>query len=189
MHPDPSAQTPSVEEMTLVDIATELESLTRSIEAERAKERRARAEYEQVASEVNEACGQLRERARLLMAEQRKRMSGFDGLVNRDRRTAQIEAKPLQRMTMPAAILAIWDVDGYDRPLTTDEIADGLEIVGYETHAAPRSLKSSINQTIAKLCNAHKLAKYRSDGTPLEDVDGARARRYLRADLAEARAK
>ncbi|MEO0511793.1 MAG: hypothetical protein AAF108_02730 [Planctomycetota bacterium] len=124
----------------------------------------------------------LRTRVRLLVSEQRRRMPEYDGLAGAAE--TEIEAKPTSRMMMPDAILAIWDLEDCRHPLNTDEIANGLRALGYRTSAAPRSLKSSINQTIARLCNAGRLKKYRSDGTPLANVEGARARRYLRQDLA-----
>lgn len=171
-------------DMTLVEIAGELESITAAIEQERAREREARTEYESIAEDVQAKVRVIRDRAKWLVEEQRRRISGFDGMLSPGKNSGAplTEIKPNRRRTMPDAILAIWTDGGYDVPLTTEQIAQGLEEIGYQSKAAPRSLKSSINQTIARLCKSGQLLKYRADGTPLQDTDGVRARRYLPAD-------
>lgn len=173
-------------DMNLVEIAGELEQITSSIEKERSRERAARADFDAVVEAVNARVRDIRARAKVLVEEQRRRMSGFDGMLTQPGGTESsvTEIKPQQRRTMPEAVLAIWTDGGYTEPLTTEEIAIALEEIGYRSKAAPKSLKSSINQTIAKLCNAGQLLKFRSDGTPLDETEGVRARRYLPADFA-----
>lgn len=177
----------SPREMNLVEIASELESITSTIERERTRERDARAEYQAIADDVAGKVREVRMRAKALVDEQRRRMSGFDGIINRPSghvdRVAEVKPRSGGRFTMPDAILAIWDLERYNEPLSSDEISAALSEVGYHSNAAPKSLKSSVNQTIAKLCNSGKLGKYLSDGTPLAESQGVRARKYMPLDL------
>jgi hypothetical protein len=187
-------------DMSLVEIAEQLERVTSWIEAERVKEREARAVYDAVRQAVEANIKDIRERAGALVQEQRRRMVSFDGLLGQ--RTPQAasmsEAKPQGRgsrggksagegggsgkKNITDAILEIWDQERWHQPLTTDEIAEALEDVGYKTTAAPRSLKSAVNQSLAKLCRQGKVFKYRLDGTRISDREsGARARRYMSA--------
>ena len=83
-------------------------------------------------------------------------------------------------MNIGDAILAIWTLSGYQRPLTTEEIGDALPETGYKSNAAPTSLKSSINQSLAKLCRSGAIIRYRSDGVRISARDTrSRARKYL----------
>lgn len=175
-------------DLTLVEIARELETVTSRIEAERERERQARAVYQAVASDVEAKIRHIREQAEALVEEQRRRMSSFDGLLGRKTQTAaQVEPKPHaaeetdeNQRSLGPAILRVWTLEKYRRPLTTDQIVAALKEVGYQTRAAPRSLKSALNQTLAKLCREGKIKKYRLDGQPIDPGDStSRARRYM----------
>jgi DNA-binding GntR family transcriptional regulator len=51
--------------------------------------------------------------------------------------------------------------------------------VGYESKAAPRSLRSAVNQALAKLSRDGKVQKYRQDGSVIaKNEPRARARKY-----------
>lgn len=183
-------------EMSLVEIAQQLEQVTSLIEAERVRERDARQAYKAVAEQVEVNVAQIRARARDLLAEQRRRMSSFDGLIGntngatgmggadgRTRAASQSEAKPSGRkLNLADAILMIWAKGGYTEPLTTEEISGALGDVGYSSKASDRSLKSTMNQALAKLCRERKLRRYRIDGTEIASSDHkSRARRYMPA--------
>lgn len=189
-------------EMSLVEIAQELEQITGRIEVERVEEREARAAYQVVADRVQASITAIREYASLLVDEQHRRMSSFNGFLGRsteaDRVTAASMAEPKPngsaknrgrstgRRNIAQAILAIWDLDGYDEPLTTDEIASALTDVGYHSNAAPRSLKSTINQALAKLSRDQLIHKYRADGSQIRHNDPrSRARRYMASAQSE----
>ena len=180
-------------EMSLVEIAQQLEQVTSLIEAERVREREARQAYKAVAEQVEVNVAQIRARARDLLAEQRRRMSSFDGLIGngpgggangaegRVRAASQSEAKPSgKKLNLADAILMIWARGGYTEPLTTEEISGALGDVGYSSKASDRSLKSTMNQALAKLCRDRKLRRYRIDGTEIAATDRkSRARRYM----------
>lgn len=190
-----SAEKP-VRDMTLVEIAEQLERVTSWMEGERVKERNARGVYDAVRQEVDATIQEIRAHAGTLVQEQRRRMQSFDGMLgNRSDNTSVSEVKPQGARRQAAgrggkknitdAIIEIWDHEKYRAPLTTDEIADALGDVGYKTHAAPRSLKSAVNQTLAKLCKQGKIVKYRLDGSRISERDArARARRYMSARTA-----
>jgi hypothetical protein len=181
-------------EMTLVEIARELEQVTSRIEVERERERKARAAYREVAAEVEEKVRQIREVAQQLVVEQRRRMASFDGFLGRRGEDAtgdeEEEARGREgaasggpnehQRSLGSAILKIWVSEKYRQPLTTDQIVVALKEVGYHSKAAPRSLKSALNQTLAKLCREGRIKKYRLDGQPIDpDETAARARRYM----------
>jgi hypothetical protein len=181
----------ALSELSLVEIAQELEQVTSLIEAQRVREREARQAYKAVAEEVERNVAQIRARARDLLAEQRRRMSSFDGLIGngaagadgRPKAASQSEIKPSgKKLNLADAILMIWAKGGYNEPLTTEEIAGALADVGYSSKASERSLKSTMNQALAKLCRERKLRRYRIDGTEISPNDHkSRARRYMPA--------
>lgn len=170
--------------ISMVDLASHLESVTVWIEQQRVREREARRAYEAVAAEVQERIGQIRDYAARLVAEHRRRISSFDGMVEQPPLPPLPELKPEAGLlprprTIEDAILAIWSLDRYDEPLTTEQIARALPEVGYESKAAPRSLRSTVNQALARLCRDGRIHKFRMDGSPLpDDQPDARARRY-----------
>lgn len=174
-----------VTSLTLVEIAHELETITSRIEAERERERQARAVYQAVASEVEGRIREIRELAQTLVDEQRRRMVSFDGFIGRkgnngEQHAPEAATDEQEARSLGPAILRIWTLDKYRRPLTTDQLVVALKEVGYQSKAAPRSLKSALNQTLAKLCRDGKIRKYRLDGQPIDAGDtGARARRYM----------
>src|ERR1043165_9497731 len=72
-----------VAELSLVDIAGKLERITSLIEAERSRERLARKAYQVVADEVDAEIQRIREYARSLVTQQRRRIASFDGMLGR----------------------------------------------------------------------------------------------------------
>lgn len=189
--------------MSLVQIAQELEQVTSHIEAERTREREARQAYRAVAEQVESSIAAIRQRARDLLAEQRRRMNSFDGLIGntppghngpdtpggraqkngRDSSVREVKPTPGGRkLNLTDAILTIWTKGGFSEPLTTEEISSALPDVGYSSKASDRSLKSTMNQALAKLCRERKLRRYRIDGTEISASDKkSRARRYMPA--------
>jgi len=188
---EPQVTADSLRDMTMQELAVRLERVTARIEVERAKEREARAVYERLASEVKTRVDEIRSEATLLVDEQRRRLASFGGFVDEkpaplpppERFASKVEPKPDRRSkprTLEDAILEIWAGGHKHSPLTTDEIAHALPEVGYESKAAWRSLKSTVNQALAKLCNGGKMSKFRIDGSPLpESNPNLRARRYM----------
>lgn len=181
-------------EMSLVEIAQQLEQVTSLIEAERVREREARQAYRAVADDVEQRIAQIRQRARELLEEQRRRMSSFDGLISagaagnngKGKPASMSEVKPGagsgKKLNLADAILMIWSKGGYNEPLTTEEISGALAEVGYTSKASDRSLKSTMNQALAKLCRERKLRRFRIDGTEIAANDSkSRARRYMPA--------
>jgi hypothetical protein len=184
----PFDESKPIGDMTLVEIGTALEQVTRWIENERVREREARKVYEGIASEVEARVSKIRAYAERLLKANRDKMSAFDGLLG----VKQSQSAPGQKSHRPAiiqepqnlgeAILAVWQLDRYAEPLSTDELADAVKDVGYESSAAPSSLKSSINQALAKLCKVGRVIRYRADGTMIDSKDrSSRARKYLAA--------
>lgn len=182
-------------EMTTIEIIQELETVTSRIEAERVREREARAQYKAVAEEVEKRVKEIRDRANRLVSEQQRRLDSFSGLMS-DKPKQQVEARPSRsgaptrngvargrkggRRSIADAILEIWSLERYNEPLTTDEIIDALGVVGYESSASARSLKSSLNQALARLCKDGKIQRYRLDGDQIPESDTvSRARRYM----------
>ena len=178
--------------LTLVEIAERLEGVTAQIEAERAREREARAAYKQVAEHVEARIMSIREQAATLVREQQRRLASFDGMFTPgsglDEPRHDQERGPTARRHSPLAtpanlgeaIVALWTLPEYTEPLSTEEIAEALPAVGYESKAAPRSLRSAVNQALAKLCRDGRIGKYRQDGSMIgRDDSRSRARRYM----------
>lgn len=190
MHRPPWGASRPVGEMSQVEIAEQLETVTKWIEAERAREREARAAYKLIADDVDSKVKGIRAYATALVNEQTRRLSSFSGLINSPPDRPPPEAgpsDPQSKRTFSTAILEVWALPEFKRPLTTEQIADGLNRVGYVSSAGPRSFKSALNQTLAKLCRSGKILKYRMDGTRIapEDVE-SRARRYMELSAARA---
>jgi hypothetical protein len=189
-----------VNEMSLVEIAEQLEKVTSWIEAQRVKERDARTVYQQVAQQVESSVSQIRQYAQQLVDAQNRKVSSFSGMLNKDQSRNGISNQGRRsgsggggtpprasggKMNIADAILAIWSLDRHQDQLTTEEISDALPETGYKSNAAPTSLKSSINQALAKLCRAGQVIRYRSDGTRISPRDNkSRARKYIAAHLA-----
>lgn len=195
-----------IEEMSMVDIASQLERITSWIEAQRSEEREARTVYQAVQTRVEANIARIREYAEKLLARQNAKSSSFAGMLGQEfpppPSLAEAATRPLSRSAQPVshqggrpmafqlrepkniaeAILAIWSIDRYQESLTTEEIADALHDVGYRSEAAPTSLKSSINQALAKLCRVGRVVRFRSDGTIISPRDRkSRARKYIAA--------
>lgn len=185
--------------MSLVEIAEQLERVTSMIEAQRVKEREARKAYEAIAQQVEQSIASIRGHARELVAAQERRVSSFHAMVGHSsgsgggasagrRGGATREASGPRSggdgspRNIGDAIIAIWDIERFREPLTTEEIAEALPATGYSSNAAPTSLKSSVNQALAKLCRAGRVLRFRSDGTriPARDTK-SRARKYIAA--------
>lgn len=185
-------------DLTLVDIAERLERITHSIEAQRVVERDARKTYQDVASRVETNIVAIRDYARQLVDEQRRRMASFDGMIapgqaalqelkpSRDHHDAPLSVSGPEgraghhRLNIYDAIMKVWTVEKYRVPLTTSEIARAIRDVGYVTRAAPRSMKSTLNQALAKLCRDKLVRRFRTDGTEIDPDDHhSRARKYL----------
>jgi len=199
----PDDATP-ISALTLVEIAGRLEKITSAIEMERAKERAARKVYKAVVEEVEAEVERIRVYARALLTEQKRRMSSFDGMLSRQQSGApgNHELRELKlnesvgvesldgravasgtesgRLNISDAILKIWTISKYRHPLTTEEITRALSEVGYMTRAAPRSIKSTLNQALAKLCRDRKVRRFRTDGEEIDASDShSRARKYM----------
>lgn len=186
--PAPSADEP-VEALSLVEIAQRLERVTGMIEAERTREREARARYQEVADQADQRIRTIKEQAAALVREQQRRLRSFDGMLGEPEAQAPRTPSPSaprrhSPLATPAnigqAILRLWTLPEFDHPLTTDEIAEALPAVGYDSKAAPRSLRSAVNQALAKLCRDGQIDKYRQDGTIIGHADRrSRARKYM----------
>jgi hypothetical protein len=189
-------------EMSMVEIAENLERVTSLIEGERVKEREARKVYEAVARDVESNIAKIREFAKQLVAAHGSRLSTFSGMLGET-----IEVKPhangpstngighVTHARRPAphaigdiknladAVLRVWDLE--PTAMTSEDIADLLPRTGYQSNAAPASIRSSVNQAIAKLCRIGKVIRYRGDGSiiPIRDRT-SRARKYLAASKA-----
>jgi hypothetical protein len=179
-----------VGDLSLVQVAERLEKVTAWIETERAKERQARAAYKAVADTIEARVREIRGYAEALLAEQRRRMNSFNGLIERNGAeplpASMVEPSPRRpaadssKLTFIDALLAVWSLKAYQSPLTTEQIQEGLAAIGYRSRAAPRSFRSALNQALAKLCREGKILKYRMDGSRIPDVDRlSRARRYM----------
>jgi len=177
-------------QISMIELAKRLDGITAAIEAQRARERQARQAYLKVREEVEAQIERIRSDAALLVREHDRRIRSFDGMIGgRDKGLGDpiAELKPgtdidvpnARPRTIEEAILRIWSLERYCEPLTTEQIALALPEVGYESKAAARSLRSTVNQALAKLSRDGRIRKYRMDGTPLpEDQPDARARRY-----------
>lgn len=185
-HPPPIPSDDEVQRMSLVDIAAHLERTAQWIENQRARERRARAAYEALAQEVHGAIAAARATAARLVQVQQRRLRSVSGLIGvQGRAGSEIEAKPgRRRLNIADAILAVWTLPERQRPLSSDEIGMLLNEIGYVSQANPRSLKSSVNQALAKLCRDGRVMRIRSDGTRIPSRDTrSRARKYVAATL------
>jgi hypothetical protein len=192
----PFSTSKPINEMNLVEIAEQLEKVTSWIEAQRVKEREARVIYQAVAQGVEGAVGQIRHYAQQLVDAQSRKVSSFGSMLTKEQaqslqsRAARPAAAGATRngkgkMNIADAILSIWSLDQYHESLTTEEIGDALPETGYKSNAAPTSLKSSINQALAKLCRAGAVVRFRSDGSRIPARDNkSRARKYIAATLA-----
>lgn len=185
----PFDQSKPINEMTITEIGGALENVTRWIENERVREREARKVYDAVASEVESRVATIRAYAERLLKANRDKMAAFDGLLGVKQTAPQTLAKAgrapaylAEPKNLGEAILSVWQQDRFAEPLTTDELADAVKSIGYETSAAPASLKSSINQALAKLCKVGRVIRYRADGSMIDSKDkSSRARKYLAA--------
>jgi len=188
--------TKPITEMSLVEISEHLERITKLIEDERVKERDARIVYDVVAKAAEANIAAIKKHANELRSAHLKRVAAFDGLLGVD--TAPQRPNLAQRRaSAPArrgggggkqniqdAIFAIWDNQRFARDLSTDEIIEGLQANGFSSSANERSLKSSINQNLAKLCRVEKVIRLRSDGTRISSRDtSSRAKKYIAAKL------
>ena len=180
-----------ISEMSITEIGGALENVTRWIENERVREREARKIYDAVASEVESKVATIRAYAERLLKANRDKMAAFDGLLGVKQQPTpgvqrfgrpQVPAYLAEPKNLGEAILSVWQQDRFAEPLTTDEPADAVKSIGYETSAAPASLKSSINQALAKLCKVGRVIRYRADGSMIDSKDkSSRARKYLAA--------
>ncbi len=181
-----------IENMSLTEIAQALEQVTGWIEAQRSIERDARAQWQAIAQEVESKVSKIREYAQELVRHQQRRMASFDSFLG-----AKMETKPQSPhghgsagrpaskappRNLAQAIVEVWGLDKFSEPLTTEEIAAALPEVGYKTDAAPASLRSSVNQALAKLCRVGTIVRLRADGSVIPPKDKtSRARKYLAA--------
>lgn len=180
-----------VAELTLVEIAEQLDRVPGLIEAERRREAEARAVYEATARDTDQKVRQIREYAEKLLEQHKRKMSAFDGMLSRPGtaasraplgRTATFQKPASSPRNLAEAIVSIWSLDRYTEAMTTEEISEALRDVGYESDAAETSLRSSINQALAKLCKVGRVVKFRADGSPISPKDHtSRARKYLAA--------
>jgi type IV secretory pathway VirJ component len=188
-----------VQDMTLVELAEQLEKVTGWIESQHVREREARAAYDSTKREVDASVAQIRQYAKQLFDQQRKRMSAFGGMLGYDTKdTSVAAAKALKaraaghvaahgepKMNIADAICAIWNNDRNNDAMTTEEIAAALPLTGWESNAAPTSLRSSINQALAKLSRVGRIIRYRNDGARISIRDTkSRARKYIAATKA-----
>ncbi|MBL8962493.1 MAG: hypothetical protein KF787_12195 [Phycisphaeraceae bacterium] len=189
----PFATEKPVSELTLVEIAEQLEKVTGWIEAQRVRERDARRAYEQITGQVESNVDQIRRYANELLAAQRRRMNAFDGLLGKQAEPPS--ARPGTRSLAVStgggksgkknildAIYDVWSIERYAEPLTTEDIIAALPDTGYTSNAAASSLKSSVNQALAKLCKVGRVVRLRADGSVISPKDKtSRARKYLAA--------
>ena len=190
----PFAGEKPIAEMSLTDIAQALERVTGWIENQRVQEREARSVYQAIAQQCEARVQRIREYAQELVRHQQRRMASFDtflggkaevkpsspgGSMGQQARSPQVKVVP---KNLAQAIVGIWTLDKFAEPLTTEEIAAALPDVGYKTDAAPASLRSSVNQALAKLCRVGTVVRLRADGSVIPPKDKtSRARKYLAA--------
>lgn len=177
-------------ELSLVEIAEQLEKVTGWIETQRVHEREARAAYDRVRQETESNIARIRDYAKELVKHQQRKMSSFSGILGQPeapKSFAGSRASPSPRTggtpkNLAEAILAIWSLDRYSEALTTEDIAAALKDVGYQTDAAEASIRSSVNQALAKLCGTGRVVRLRADGSPIPPRDkSSRARKYIAA--------
>jgi hypothetical protein len=187
-----------IADLSNVEIAGQLDQVSGWMAAERQREHEAKQTYETVSKDVEAKIRAIRGYAERLMEQHKRRMSAFDGMLSKVATSGSAPRNTLARtatFAKPAAtnsgggpknlaeaIISIWTLDQYAEPMTTEEIAEALAEVGYESDAEPSSLRSSINQSIAKLCKVGRMVKFRADGTQISPKDNSsRARKYLAA--------
>lgn len=192
--PMPFDMSRPVSELSMVEVAEQLEKVSGWIEAERERERDAKATYDTVAREVDARIKSIKQFAEKLFDYQKRKLSALEGnftktsVVTRPgvRSASFAKGNSTPSGGKPAnlaeAIISIWTHDRYAEPMTTEEIAEALRDIGHETDAAPTSLRSSINQSLAKLCKVGRVVKFAADGTQIDPRDRtSRARKYLAA--------
>lgn len=193
----PFDTTHAVADLTLVEIAEQLEKVTGWIETQRVREREARAEYTKIQEETEAKIKQIRDYAQKLVQLQQKRVNAFGGILGMEQ-----EVKPMPGngksaagkgvfairtptgapKNLAEAIMALWGDGRPGEALTTEEIAEYLPDIGYKTDAAASSIKSSVNQALAKLCKVGRIVRLRADGSIIPPRDKtSRARKYLAA--------
>jgi hypothetical protein len=186
-----------IADMSNVEIAGQLDQVSGWMASERQREHEAKQTYDTVSKDVEVKIRAIRGYAERLMEQHKRRMSAFDGMLSKSSSASASTRNTLARsatFAKPAsnssgspknlaeAIISIWTLDQYAEPMTTEEIAEALSEVGYESDAEPSSLRSSINQSIAKLCKVGRMVKFRADGTQISPKDNSsRARKYLAA--------
>lgn len=183
-----------VSELSMVEVAEQLDQVAAWIETERQREAEARAVYDAVARDVDGRVRAIRSFAERLLEQHKKKLNAFDGMFSKSAaapraplgRSASFPKIPQPGSNAPKnlaeAIVSIWTLDRYSEPMTTEEIAEALADVGYESDAASTSLRSSINQALAKLCKVGRVVKFRADGSQISPKDHtSRARKYLAA--------
>lgn len=184
---DPSR---SVTDLNLMEVAEQLDQIGGWIEHERQRETEARRIFETTVRDVESKVHAIRGYAEKLMEQHRRKMSAFDGLLGKSSprnplarvATFPKAAASKEPRNLGEAIVSIWTLDRYAEPMTTEEIAEALADVGYESDAAATSLRSSINQALAKLCKVGRIVKFRADGSQISPKDHtSRARKYLAA--------
>lgn len=175
-------------DLSLVEVAEQLEKVTGWIETQRVREREARAIYDRVRQETEANISRIRDYAKELVKHQQRKMSSFSGLLGQPEapvgmsRPAPVLRSGAMPKNLAEAILAIWSLDRYTDPLTTEDIAAALKDVGYKTDAAEASIRSSVNQALAKLCGTGRVVRLRADGSPIPPRDKtSRARKYVAA--------
>lgn len=177
-------------ELSLVEIAEQLEKVTGWIETQRVREREARAAYDRVRQETESNISRIRDYAKELVKHQQRKMSTFSGILGQPEapksfagsRTSPSPRAGVTPKNLAEAILAIWSLDRYREALTTEDIAAALKDVGYQSDAAEASIRSSVNQALAKLCGTGRVVRLRADGSPIPPRDkSSRARKYIAA--------
>lgn len=182
-------------QLSMVELSSQLERITSWIEAERSREREARSAYEAVRSDVDASIRRIKAYAQDLVSAQQRKISSFQGLLDGSKDGAGVskgggradKRDPLAApRNLGEAILAVWDLPGQGEPIGTEEIGALLGEVGYTTKASASSIKSSVNQALAKLTRDGLVLRIRSDGSviPAKDTT-ARARKYLSARYAK----
>lgn len=186
-------------QLSLVELSAALERVTSWIEAERAREREARSAYEMVRSDVDASIRRIKDYAQELLSAQQRKIASFQGLLDGPKDGARLSkggGRGAQHDALAApknlgeAILAVWDLPGQAEPIGTEEIGALLAQVGYSTKASASSIKSSVNQALAKLTRDGLVLRIRGDGTVIAPKDtSSRARKYLAARYAKSQAK
>ncbi len=186
----------TVSELSLVEISEQLEKVSAWMDSERDREYEAKRAYEAVAREVLTRINSIHNYAEQLVSQHRKKISKFDGFLGKqfsggvskvNSSGAKVASFAKSSTTgepknLAEAIIKIWTLSRYAEPMTTEEIAEALGDVGYKTDAAESSIRSSINQALAKLAKVGRIIKYRADGSQIDPRDQtSRARRYLAA--------